>query len=94
MTKTSGNVMGISQYNKKEKNMTRLGNMVWSEKSQNIVKSSLPEWTVIILPEEQSTKESCQNANNSIPVDDEDTVIPTESCSDVARDSEEIYTCR
>ena len=32
--------------------MTKLGHMVWSEKSQNYVKSSLPEGTVIKLPEE------------------------------------------
>ena len=40
---------------------------------------------------EPNETESCQNdANNYIPVDDEDTEIPTERCSDVARDSEEI----
>ena len=85
MTETSGNVMGISQFNKKEQNITRLGNMMWIEKSQNNVKSSLPE------VKEPNAAESCQkDGNDSIPVDDVDTEIPTESCSGVARNSEEM----
>ena len=56
MTRTSGNVMGISQYNKnlmqKRRNMMTLWHMVWCERSQTYVKSSLPEGTVIKLPEE------------------------------------------
>ena len=46
MTRTSENVMEISQYNKRlmqKQNMTKLGHEVWSEKSQTYVKSSLPE---------------------------------------------------
>ena len=44
MTKTWGYMMGISQYHKREKNMTKLGNMVWSER-QCEVKSTRSQET-------------------------------------------------
>ena len=42
MAETSGDVMIISESNKKEKNMTQLGNMVCSEKPQINEKSRNP----------------------------------------------------
>ena len=55
MTETSGNVMGISQYNKRE-NMAQLGNMVRPGKSQNNVKSSLPDAMKPVLSAEETTE--------------------------------------
>ena len=47
--------MGITQYHKKEQNMTQLGTVVRSEKSQNNEKSSLPE------VKEPNATESCRH---------------------------------
>ena len=55
MTETPGNVMGISQYNKRE-NMAQLGNMVRPGKSQNNVKSSLPDAMKPVLSAEETTE--------------------------------------
>ena len=55
MTETSGNVMGISQYNKRE-NMAQLGNMVRPGKSQNQLKSSLPDAMKPVLSAEETTE--------------------------------------
>ena len=81
MAETSGDVMIISESNKKEKNMTQLGNMVCSEKPQINEKSSLPE------VKEPRASESCQHdANDSIPVGDEET---TEQWDVVTREPNE-----
>ena len=60
--------MGITQYHKKEQNTSQLGTVVRSEKPPNNEKSSLTE------VKEPNATESCHhNANDSIPVDDEET---------------------
>ena len=56
MTETSGNVMGISQYHKRKQNMTQLGNMVWTENSQDKVKSSIQEVTQPVMVAEETTE--------------------------------------
>jgi hypothetical protein len=71
-------MMGITQYHKKEQNMTQLGTVVRSEKPQTNERSSLTE------VKEPNATESCQHdANDSIQVDDEET---TELRDDATRE--------
>ena len=59
MTRTSENVMEISQYNKRlmqKQNISKLGHEVWSEKSQTYVKSSLPEKPTVNIRECQGAE--------------------------------------
>ena len=65
MKKTSGNMIGISHYHKREENVTQLGNVMCVEKSQDDVKSSL-----------QGVKKPVLDAEETGEVKDEDSEAP------------------
>ena len=86
MTRTSENVMEISQYNKRlmqKQNMTKLGHKVWSEKSQNYVKSSLPEKPTMKIRE-------CQEAESLHRWGVEEQLV----CKDTANEEADEYDDR
>ena len=86
MTRTSENVMEISQYNERlmqKQNMTKLGHEVRSEKSQTYVKSSLSEKPTMKIRE-------CQEAESLHRWGVEEQLV----CKDTANEEADEYDDR